>query len=68
MHRPLTKTEIDKEFKIASKHIRQANKGLPWPVKINKDWILNLRDNCLTMQITYLDGDLRDQVYNIAIL
>jgi len=68
MSRPLTKTEIEKEFRVAAKNIRQANKGLPWPVKINKDWILYLNDNCLTMQITYTDGDLRDQVYNIAIL
>ena len=67
MQRPITYHEIKKEIAIALKHIRQANKGLVWPVKINKDFSLFPNEYGLTLQIHYVDGDLKTQVYNIAI-
>jgi hypothetical protein len=61
--------DIQKEIKHASKCIRQANKGLPWKVKINKDFRLVKLDgqNWLTLQIFYVDGNLKSQVYNIVL-
>jgi len=67
MMRAITYQEIKKEIRIASKHIKQANKGLPWPVKINKDFSIFPSDLGLTLQIHYSDGDLKNLVYNVAI-
>ncbi len=62
----ITYSEIKKEMKIATKEIRKANKGLNWDVKINKDFSIFPNEYGLTLQIHYVDGELRPQVYNIA--
>ena len=58
---------IEKEFKTACKTIRQANKGLPFPVKIDHDYKLFIHPNYMTLQVNYLDGDCKYQVHNIAL-
>ena len=67
MEKALTFQEIKKEIRTAAKHIKQANKGLPWPVKINKDFSVFPSDCGLTLQIHYTDGDLNSQVYNVLV-
>jgi len=62
-----TKTQLEKEFKSAAKNIRQANKGLPWPVQIRKDYDLTFNENILSMRVHYLDGDMKYQCYNICL-
>ena len=67
MMRAITYQEIKKEIRTATRVIKQANKGLPWDVKINKDFGIFPSENGLTLQIHYSDGDLNGQVYNVAI-
>lgn len=62
-----TLSMLRREFVTASKHIRRANKGLPWPVKICQDYKIFVDDGNLTMQISYTDGNLQQLVYNIAL-
>jgi len=67
MMKAITYQEIKKEIRLASKAIKQANKGLPFDVKINKDFSIFPNESGLTLQLHYSDGDLKSQVYNIAI-
>ena len=61
--------DIQKEFKSASKAIRQANKNMQWKVKINKDFRIthNCGQNWFRLHIFYTDGDLKEQVHTVAI-
>ena len=65
--------DLDKEFKIASKNIRQANKGGKYPVCIDKNYELKPHNAptdsqvWISMQIHYSDSDGRKDVYNIAL-
>ena len=64
----IKKTELDREYRLAVKNIKQANKGLSSQVKVYTDYSLIDGDNgILTMQICYMDGDYKQQVYNIAL-
>ncbi len=64
----VTKNRLDEEYKMACKAIKQANQGLPWAVKIISDYTLHVASNgLLMMQITYLDGALKELTYNVAL-
>jgi len=65
----LTKSQLEREFRFATTHIKQANEGLPYPVMITQDWelIFGDHDKYLSMRITYLDGDGKQQIYKIAL-
>lgn len=64
----IKKTELDREYKLAVRNIKQANKGLSSQVKVYRDYSLIAGDNgILTMQICYMDGEYKQQAYNIAL-
>jgi len=67
MMRAITYQEIKKEIRTATKVIKQANKGLPFDVKINKDFGIFPNEYGITLQIHYSDGDLKSQVYNVIL-
>jgi len=67
MMRAITYQEIKKEIRAATRAIKQANKGLPFDVKINTDFGIFPSESGLVLQIHYCDGDLKSQVYNVAI-
>ena len=67
MQSTYTKKMLMEEFGKARRVIMQANRGLPYPVKIDTNYALILHDGMITMQIKYLDGDYKPQIFNIAL-
>ena len=62
------KSDFDKEYKYASKVIRQANEGLPNKVQMNPNYEIHVIEGAsyISLRISYLDGNDRPQVYSIA--
>ena len=61
----ISEKEIKEELKRAKKAIRQANKGMRYPVKF-QHYNIFPHDNYMTLQLIYIDGDAVTQCYNIA--